>query len=333
MKRVLLASLFVLICFPLLAAGGRGRDDGPWTLRFGHVFTPVHIAHMHMEEWAENVRVGTNGMVNIEIFPSAQLGAEEDVLEQIRAGANIGWFTDFARLGSYVRELSVPNASFFVSNLDEAMSLQDSPTLRRLLNELTETFGFYTLSFLWVQGERQVFSSRPARSPAEMAGLLIRSPPAPIWVESVTALGVTATPLPYGEIYTAIAGGVVDGAELPFTSARNMRLQEVVNYVIETGHIFQLNTLVASRAWLDRLPVNYRRVVIDEANRSGLNFSQGMLRENQEALQEMLREGLTLIPRAQLDMDAFRAASVQAYERLGLLAVRDAIHREIGLSR
>jgi len=329
MKKVFLAGLFVLLCFPLMAGGGRAREG--YTLRFGHVFSPVHIGHILMEEWAENVRAATNGAVNIEIFPSAQLGVEEDVLEQIRAGANMGWFTDFARLGSYVRELSVPNAPFFVSNIDEAIRLQEAPTLRRYLGELTNRFGFYVISYLWIQGERQVFANRPARSPAEMSGLLIRSPPAPIWVESVNSLGATATPLAYGEIYTAIAGGVVDGAELPFVSARNMRLQEVVPYVIQTGHIFQLNTMVVSQAWLNRLPAEYRRILIEEANRSGLAFSDAMLRQNMEAMEEMLRDGITLIPRDQLDMAAFRAASAQAYERLDLLQVRNAIHAEIGI--
>ena len=330
MKKVFLAVFLVLLCFPLLAGGGREREER-FTLRFGHVFAPVHIGHILMEEWADNVRAATNGAVNIEVFPSAQLGTEEDVLEQIRAGANIGWFTDFARLGSYVRELSVPNASFFVSNLDQAMRLQDSATLRRLLNELTERFNFNVISYLWIQGERQVFTNRPARSPAEMAGLLIRSPPAPIWVESINALGVTATPLPYVEIYTAVAGGVVDGAELPFVSARNHRLQEVVGYVIQTGHIFQLNTMVVSQTWLNRLPTNYQRILIDEANKSGLKFSDAMTQQNREAMEEMIRGGITLIPRDQLDMDAFRRASVQAYQRLDLLSVRDAIHAEIGI--
>jgi len=331
MKRVLLSGLLLLVSFSLFAAGARGRDEGPWTLRFGHVLSPADIPHYHMEQWARNVRDATDGMVNIEVFHSAQLGVEEDVLEQIRAGANMGWHTDFARLGSYVGPLAAPNASFFVGSLEEAMRLQYSPTLRRYLDQLSSQFGFYVVSFLWSQAERHVFAQRPARTPAEMAGMLIRSPPAPIWVESVNALGVTATPLAWGEIYTGIASGVVDGAEVGFMPGRNLRLYEVTNYVMETGHIFLLNTLVVSSAWLDRLPANYRRIVIDEANRSGLNSSRMHLQRGREALQELIDNGMTFIPREQLDIDAFRAASVQAYQRLGLLEVRDAIHAEIGL--
>jgi len=331
MKRLFLSGLLLLMCFTLSVAGGRARNEALWTLRFGHVLSPADIPHYHMEQWARNVRDATNGMVNIEIFHSARLGVEEDVLEQIRAGANMGWHTDFARLGTYIGPLSVPNASFFVENLEEAMRLQYSPTLQKYLEQLSSEFGFSVVSFLWSQAERHVFANRPARNPAEMAGLLIRSPPAPVWVESVNALGVTATPLAWGEIFTGIASGVVDGVEVGFMPGRNLRLYTITDYVMETGHIFLLNTLVVSSVWLDRLPVNYRRIVIDEANRSGLNSSRMHLQRGREALQELIENGMTFIPREDLDIDAFRRASVQAYERLGLLEIRDAIHAEIGL--
>jgi TRAP-type C4-dicarboxylate transport system substrate-binding protein len=330
MKKVLLFGLFVLLCFPLLAAGGRARDEGPFTLRFGHVLSPLDLPHIHMMEWSENVRAATNGGLNIEIFPSAQLGSEEDVLEQIRQGANIGWQTDFARLGSYLRELSVPNASYFVSNLDEAMRLLESPTLRRLNNELAERFNIANISFIWSQGERHVFANRIARSPDEMRGMLIRTAPAPIWVESVNALGVTATPLPFAEIYTAISGRVVDGAEVGFSAGMNLRLAEVTRYVMETGHIFLLNTMVVSQSWLNRLPTEYQRILIEEANRAGMNSSRAHIARNEEARQELVRGGITVIPREQLDIEAFRRASQQAYDALGLTDVRNAIHAEIG---
>ena len=276
------------------------------------------------------MRRATNGGLNIEIFANAQLGSEEDVLEQIRQGANMGWQTDFARLGSYVRDLSVVNAPFFVDNLDEAFSLGQSATIQRLNGELASRFGIANISFNWVQGDRHVFANTIARSPADMRGLRIRTPPAPIWVESVRALGATPTPLAFGEIYTGISTRVVDGAELPYNAALNLNLQEVTRYTIETGHIFQLNAMVVSQAWLNRLPEEYRRILIEACNQAGRNASLALAAQTASSRQTMVNQGMTVIGRDQLDMAAFVRDSVQAYDALGLTAVRTAVHADIG---
>ena len=90
--------------------------DAKYVLRFGHTLTEQDLPHIYMEKWADSVREKTNGAVEIEVYANAQLGTEEDVIEQIRQGANIGWQTDFARLGSYVNDLSVCNAAYFIDN-------------------------------------------------------------------------------------------------------------------------------------------------------------------------------------------------------------------------
>ena len=342
MRKTVLLVLMVLMIFSLLSCGGKkaapseagataaAAPKQTFTLRFGHVLSPNDLPHKHMEEWAENVRKLTDGGLNIEIFPSAQLGSEEDVLEQIRQGANIGWQTDFARLGSYIRELSVPNASYFVNDLDEAIKLLDSPTIKRLNAELAEKFGLAHISFIWAQGPRNVFANKIIKSPDDMKGLLIRTAPAPIWRESINALGCTATPLPYGEIYTGISSKVVDGAELGFSAGYNMKLAEVVKYVMETGHIFLMNSMVVSKTWLDKLPADYQKILIDECNKAGLNSSRAHIKTNEEAKQELIKAGVTVITRDQLDYDAFVKASSQAYEALDLANIRAAIYADIG---
>ena len=337
MKKVKCAGIFVLLLLMsagiVFAAGRGGRDPDVFTLRFGHVHPEHDLFHVHKLRWAEAARAASNGRLNIEVFPSAVLGLEEDVLEQIRQGANMGWKTDFARLGSYVRELSVVNAPFFVSNLDEALRLGESATIQRLNTELAQRFGIANISFNWVQGDRHVFSNVIARTPDEFRGLRIRTPPAPIWVESVRALGATPTPLPFGEIYTALQTGVVEGCELPFNSAYSLSLFEVARYAIETGHIFQLNTVVVSYAWLNRLPEYLQRILIDTANEAGLGLSRALAAQTASSRQAMINRGVTVIGQDQLDMAAFRRDSVQAYQALGLLDVRNAVHRDIGIAR
>ena len=129
-KKFFIFCVFVLVLFvisaPLQAAP-------KYTLKFNHVLAPNEPYHEGFLEWAKRVEERTNGEVKIEVFHSAQLGVEEDIIEQIRAGANIGQNTDSARLGNYVREISVMNAPYFANSLEEVEKLKDSPTIKAWL--------------------------------------------------------------------------------------------------------------------------------------------------------------------------------------------------------
>ena len=339
MRSSMRAGIFVLVLFMsagfLFAAGGnqggnQGGSQQVYNLRFGHVLTEQDLFHKHYLEWVDAAKAASNGRLVIEVYANAQLGKEEDVLEQIRQGANIGWQTDFARLGSYVRELSVVNAPYFVSNLDEALKLKDSATIKKLNAELAEKIGIANISFDWVQGYRHVFSNVIAKSPAEMRGLRIRTAPAPIWVESVKALGCTATPLPYGEIYTGLQTKVVEGCELPYNAALSLNIQEVAKYVMETGHIFQLNACVVSSAWLNKLPADLQKILIDTANAAGLKASKALAAQTDGSKQTMVSKGMTVIPQKDLDMAGFIRDSAKAYDALNLSAVRASVYKDIG---
>ncbi|MDR1932899.1 MAG: C4-dicarboxylate TRAP transporter substrate-binding protein [Spirochaetales bacterium] len=333
-RAALMVLILTLACSAGVFAGG-GQEGGSaqagkQVLRFGHTLTEQDAYNVYMRKWAEAVSTATNGDIVIEIYPSSQLGSEEDVLEQIRQGANIGWQTDFARLGSYVKGLSVVNAPFFVSDLDEALKLQQSAAIKSLNKELADKFGIAHISFDWIQGQRHVFTNKPAKSPEELKGLRIRTAPAPIWVESVNSLGCTAVSLSYGEIYTGIQTKVVDGCELPYNAANNLKIFEVAKYVIETGHIFQLNAMVVSHAWLQKLPQNYQSILISECDKAGLEASKALADQTAASKKNMTDKGITVIGRDQLDMQAFIRESAKAYAALGLTDVRAAVYRDIG---
>jgi TRAP-type C4-dicarboxylate transport system substrate-binding protein len=328
---VALVGLTVFSCKPKEDAANSANAKKPsFTLRFGHSLTDQDIYNTYMQEWAEAVSAETNGAILIEIYPNSQLGSEEDVIEQIRQGANLGWQTDFARLGSYVNGLSVVNAPFFVDDTDEAFKLQESATIKQLNEELAKQFGIANISFDWIQGQRHVFANKIARSPAEMRGLLIRAAPAPIWAESVNSMGCKATPLPYGDIYTGIQTKVVDGCELPYNAANNLKLSEVVPYIMETGHIFQLNAMIVSDVWLKKLPAEYQKIIIDECNKAGERATYALAEQTAGSKKNMVDGGITVIPREELDIAAFKASSIQAYDILGLTSFRDQVYADIG---
>lgn len=303
-----------------------------FVLRFNHVLAATEPYHQGFLNWAQRVSDRTNGNLTIEVSPSAQLGREEDIIEQLRMGANIGQNTDSARLGMYVPGIAVMNAPFFVESIDEVLKLRELPIVQQWIKELELKFGIKVLSFNWIQGERHMVTNVPIRHPRDLQGLRIRTPGAPIWQESIRAIGATPVSLAFGEIYTAMQAGAIDGAELVYRNVEGMKLYEQAKYMSETGHILLINFSIVGREWFDSLPAEYQQILIEENERAGLETSRGMEAEAASLREKFARDhGMTII--TDVDVAAFRQAAEAAYTVLNLTAARDQIRKELAAPR
>jgi TRAP-type transport system periplasmic protein len=311
-----------------LAVPGDAAAQQNFTLRFNHVLGPTEPYHDGFIKWAERVGERTDGGLTVEVFHSAQLGVEEDIIEQIRQGANIGQNTDAARLGNYVPGIAVVNGPYFVESLEEAFALTESPTMQGWLQELAEQHGLKVVCFDWVQGFRHFFTNQPIRTPADLDGLRIRTPPAPIWQESVRALGAVPTAMNFGDIYPGLQQRAVDGAELVYPNITAANLNEVLSHGSETGHILLVNFQVVSSQWFDGLPEDYQTALVEECRTAGQGTSEIIQKAAEEAKAQLIERGMTIVE--DVDREAFREAGQQAYEALGIAEARDQVHQEIG---
>lgn len=310
------------------AVAGDAAAQQNFTLRFNHVLGPTEPYHDGFLKWAERVAERTDGGLTIEVFHSAQLGVEEDIIEQIRQGANIGQNTDAARLGNYVPGIAVVNGPYFVESLEEAFALTESPTMQGWLQELAEQHGLKVVCFDWVQGFRHFFTNKPIRTPADLDGLRIRTPPAPIWQESVRALGAVPTAMNFGDIYPGLQQRAVDGAELVYPNITAANLNEVLSHGSETGHILLVNFQVVSSQWFDGLPEDYQTALVEECRTAGQETSEVIQEAAEQAKAQLIERGMTIVE--DVDKEAFREAGQQAYETLGIAEARDQVHQEIG---
>lgn len=334
MRRVVSKLLVVLLVF-LLA--GSAFAAPKFTLKFNHVLAPTEPYHEGFTKWAKAVEEKTKGDLKIEVYHSAQLGVEEDILEQIRAGANIGQNTDSARMGMYVPDIAVMNAPYFINYfgaktpeevMDVLTKVRQAPTMQAWLKDLEEKFGFKVVSFKWVQGYRHFFTNKPIRKPEDLKGLRIRTPGTPIWQESVRALGAQPVAVNFGEIYTAIQTKAVDGAELVYANIVGGKLYEVLKYASETGHILLINFEVVSSKWFNTLPPDYQKIMIEECDKAGVETSYKIMKElNEKFKQEVISKGVQVI--TDPDIDAFMKAGEGAYKVLKLLDARDKLLKEV----
>ena len=288
---------------------------------------PFHKAFV---KWSEAVSEKTGGKLKVEVFHSAQLEVEEDIIEQIRMGANVGQNTDSARMGNYVPGIAVMNGPYFVDSLDEVQKLTQAPTIQKWLKELEDTYGIKVLSFNWVQGFRNFLTNEEIHSPDDLRGLRIRAPGAPIWMESVRSLGPTPVALPFSELYSGIQSKTVDGAGNVNVNTYNGKLYEVANYLIESKHILLINFEVVSAKWFNSLPAEYQKILQEECDKAGRAVSREVEQFSEDAKEKLKNEGMIVIPYSKLDIPAFKTAGIKAYEVLGILDAYNQVHKEIG---
>ncbi len=323
--RLFLAVLAAFV-FGLAQAG-----QPTYTLRFNHVHTPNDPYHQAWLDWGEAVFQRTNGDVKIEVYHSAQLGVEEDIIEQMRAGAPIAQNTDAGRMGNYIPEFTVMTLPYFVETLEEIDQLNRLPIVQEWKKRLEDEFGIHILSFNFVQGLRHFVTNKPIYKPADLNGLRIREAPAPAWQEASRSLGATPVAIPYTEIYSAIQTKAVDGCENVYVATYNSSLYEVANYLSETGHVLLNNFSVTSADWFRSLPEEYQKIIDEECDKAGRKVSLEI--ENQysaEAKQLLIDKGMKIVPESEIDKDAFREAGKQAYAALGLVDARKAVYEQLG---
>lgn len=326
LKKLALASAALgLMAAPLVGSATAQEQN---VLRFNHVLGPSEPFHEGFIKWAERVEERTNGGLKIEVFHSAQLGVEEDIIEQIRQGANIGQNTDAARLGNYVPGIDVVNGPYFVESMEEAFKLAESPTMIEWQEELATDHGLKVVCFDWVQGFRHFFTNKEIRTPEDLAGLRIRTPPAPIWQESIRALGAEPVAMNFGDVYPGLQQQAIDGAELIYPNITAGKLYEVLDYANETAHILLVNFQVVSSQWFDGLPEDQQTALAEECRTAGQETSAIIAEAVEKAKAEVQEQGMTVV--SDVDMEAFRAAGEKAYEVLGIVDAKNKVHEEIG---
>jgi tripartite ATP-independent transporter DctP family solute receptor len=321
--RAMLAAALVAAC-----AAAQAQSPKTFTLKFNHVLGPKEPYHDGFLQWAKAVEARTNGALKIEVFHSAQLGKEEDIIEQIRQGANIGQNTDSARMGNYVPGIAVMNGPYFVETLEDVAKLRKAPTVIKWQEELATKFGLKVVSFNWVQGYRHFFTNKPIRKPEDLKGQRIRTPPAPIWQESIRALGATPVAMAFGEMYPGLQQKAIDGVELVYNNIPGGRFYEVLKFANETRHIMLINFEVVSAKWFDSLPKDVQVALVEECDKAGEATSRRIFKLEDEVEAQLKGRGMTIVE--DVDLAAFRKAGEKAYEVLKIQDAKNAVYREIG---
>lgn len=194
----------------------------------------------------------SGGRHGVRVFPNGALGSEKDTVEQLKLGALDMMRINAAVLNPVVAETVVPCLPFVFRSRDHMRATLDGPVGDEVLAAL-EGQGMVGLAF-YDSGARSLYTAKtPVRSLADVKGAKIRVQQSDLFVSMVQALGANATPMPYGEVYTALKTGIVDAAENNLPSYESSRHFEAAKYYTQTEHSMCPEVLVFSKKVWDSL--------------------------------------------------------------------------------
>lgn len=245
---VVLASL----AFLGLAFSGGAEAADSYRLKLGHTGAPSHHYQTICTLFAKKVAERTGGKVQIDVFPADQLGKQLESVEGVMVGTHDMVLASDTVLSNWVPNMGILNLPFLFNDLSDVRKVLDGPIGARLAKEL-EPHGAVVIGW-WENGMRHVTNNkRPIKTPDDLKGMKIRVPEGEVFVETFKALGAGPTVVSFGELYSALQLGTVDGQENPPAHILTQKFYEVQKYASRTGHIHMSSPLIMNKALLDEI--------------------------------------------------------------------------------
>ena len=299
-KRIVL--LFCGFCFLFFC----GTAAAETQINIGVVTNPA-LVHVKAANWFKaEVEKKLPGKYDVIVHHSGSLGSETQVLQQIQLGTTQMSICTTGPIEAFVPEIKALEMPFLFPSYEAADKVLDGPIGKDLAKRF-EGQGFVVLHFL-DNGFRNVTNSkRPIKTPADCAGLKIRTMEAPTHLAIWRAIGANPTPMAW-PIFTALQQGVIDGQENPIAVIYAAKLYEAgQKYLTLTRHVYSALAIVANKAFIDNLPEADRKVMYDAARTASLE-GRAFIRDNETAqLEELKKEGMQV--EAHPDLEAFRKAT------------------------
>ena len=286
------------------------------TLRFGHANNQGELATDLFQEFADKVTQKTKGEVTIKVYPAEQLGKENDLNQQVKSGALDISAPSMPSLSSLVPALEIASAPFLWTDWAQAQKVITGPAFQPIFDELRDKHNVLMLSKIWYWGWRELTNSvRAVSRPEDMAGLKIRVPESPVWVEMIRAMGAAPTPIPFGEVYTALQQKTVDGEENPIPTIYSRKFYEVQSHLTMTRHMLQNNTMIINKRSFEKLSPQFQKLLLEEAAAVSVKNSKGQQERERSMLEEIRKTGKTAIV-DNPDRAAFAAKMGPAMQKL-----------------
>lgn len=316
-KKGLLTVVSLLLLSTMAFANGNkeastgAEEEFKLTLKLSHVFSPAEQLSKSMDAVAKSVLEKTNGAIEIQTFPQAQLPTYKEGIEQVVRGANFISVEDPSFLGDYVPDFKALYAPMLYRSFDEYVELTRRAIVKDMIAKAEEK-GIKILALDYIYGFRNLITSKVIKTPADLAGMKLRTPGSKSYIDTISAMGAIATPLPWGETISAVTQGVVDGLEgSDFTNIGTKVYESPAKNVANTRHILgTCGVYISTDVWAS-IPEEYQDIVQEEFTKGANDMVSLLKSQHAGVVKELESYGVEF---NEVDGAAFREALAPLYK-------------------
>ena len=237
----------------MLTGCGAGSGDDRKIVRIGHVQSQTHPDHLGLEAFANYINEKLGDKYRVEVYPSELLGSQTEMVQLTQTGAIDFVVASNAIMETFSAKYQIFNLPYLFSSVEAYHEAMDDPEVTDPIFKTTSKAGLETVAWLDA-GTRNFYTIKtPINQPSDLKGLKIRVQQSPASVKMVQAFGAAATPLSFGDVYTAIQQHVIDGAENNELALTNNKHGEVAKYFSYTKHQMVPDMLVGNLKFLNSL--------------------------------------------------------------------------------
>ena len=278
------------------------------TLKLAHELPTEHPVHASLAWFAQQVKQRAH--LRVKVYPNGTLGNETGLLQMVQNGTIAFTKVSAAPLTSFAPDYKLLSLPYLYKSDTQYHQVLDGPIGEKILASSKDS-GFLGLAFLDA-GSRSFYTSKPIRTPDDLKGLKIRVQNSSVSIDTIKALGGTPVPLPYGELYSAMQQGVVDGAEnnIPsYFSSRHYEVEKVYSY---DKHTMVPDVLVVSTSVWDSLTDEQRKVIREVAKETVKQQETNWNNYVEKSKKALTANHITFV---QSDISKFQAAVKPVYDK------------------
>lgn len=277
------------------------------TLKLGHLGNEENIWHKAALKFAEEVKALSEGRVAVEVFPNETLGKEMDVINGMQLGT-----ADMTITGESLQNwapmaalLAVPYAFLTLEDMDAAAGGELGD---RIEAEIIEKAGVRPIAY-FARGPRNLTANRAITTPDELAGLKMRVPNVPLFLDTWSALGAAPTPMAFSEVFTSLQNGTIEAQENPLALIKSANFNEVQSHINMTEHVRSWIYLTISELSWAKLSEADQKAVLEAAARAQAYERELFLADENALVADLTAKGVTFV---EVDKAAFSAKAKEA---------------------
>jgi tripartite ATP-independent transporter DctP family solute receptor len=314
-RRILSLGRLMALSLMVLAAG-TGVPRAQIVMKLAHGDQPGPTALGEASDWfKQQVESKSEGRIKVQIYPSNQLGDEMVMMNGLKVGAVDATYIVFAPITSAVPEVDIFSLPFLFKGVDQALHAANGPIGDYLKPKIEAAIGAKVACW-GSMGERDMWDSkRPIHTLEDLKGLKIRVMQSPVQVDSYVALGAAPTPMPFGEVFTALQTKVIDGGDAGPADVEIEKFYQVTKYLTLTRHNFLVNPMLISAGFLAKLTPQDQQLVLSIGAQSCDIVTNVSKKLNAEYLEKLKTQGIEVFDFPDADRKAFIDAMQSVYAK------------------